>query len=216
MRFQDTVEGWIEQVKLVKSNPYLQSFVRSISKEEIKIVEVRKLGGSEIQSVSMCHPDVLSCVEQYGGKQVFGWILNPWQVADTTEFDGVFNAIFHSCWLTPEGELVTITPQTTKFQMFLPDVSRKFDFSKLQSYNNRTIYLDQYKVPKHCEKPIRNVSYFSAGGFVSRDRNFERYQIPTSLSEVRSAVPASMRRSRNGISCWTAEGIKWAHLKFAI
>ena len=216
MRFDDTEEGWLKKIEEIKSNKNLMNFIAATSKEEIQLVRVRKKGKSGTQPQHMCHDNVKGFVEKHGGKQVYGWLLHHWDENETPEYDGVFTAIFHSNWLTPEGALVSITPYKSEYQIFLTDPRRSFDFSKNESYNNRVIFLDIYDPPRTAVNPSRNVTYFRSGVYIDRDRFFEKYRIPSSQTEVIEAIPESMKRIIGGSLALSGEGKRWASLKYSV
>ena len=216
MRIADTLESWQEQLDKIKSNQHLMNFIKAISKEEAIVVAVKNTPEINNLDEAMCHKNVKECVEQFGGKQIFGWILRPWELYETEEFDGMFLASFHSNWKPPEGELISITPENNKFQIFLPDTIRRFNFDTQESYNNRVVYLDNYKPPSYAFNPSRYVNYFFGGGCADRDRLYEKYRIPKSPDEVTKALPDSMKCVRNGRVVFTPEGEKWAKLKFSL
>ncbi len=216
MRFEDTQEGWTSLLNEIENNRSLMGFLNAISSNPITIVKVRKKGKSGSQPQHMCHENVNTFVKEHGGKQIFGWVLHHWKLNSSKEYDGVFTAIFHSNWLTPENNLVSITPEDTDFQLFLPDTRRSFNFANNESYNNRVIFLDNYDPPSTAKNPTRNVTFFRAGSYIERDKFFEKYRVPVSTEEVFNAVPESMKRIFNGRYQLTEEGKKWACLRFSV
>jgi hypothetical protein len=216
MRFEDTLEGWQEQIEKIKKQSNLMTFIRAISKEEMLVVKVRKSGTSGHQPQAMCHANVANFVTEHGGRQHFGWMLRPWELYDDNQYDGMFLAVFHSNWMSPEGQLVSITPEDNNFHIFLPDLNRKFNFSTQESYNNRVTYTEEYKPPYNAVNPARNVTYFFAAGFADRSKQFEKYRIPKSMTDIENEIPESMKRKINGRLQLTSEGEKWAKLKFSV
>ena len=216
MRFSDTLDGWQEQLRLIQQNSYLLAFIRAISNEQPKIVKVEKtLNGNDI-AFAMCHDVVKEHISRFGGEQVFGWMIRPWTISDNTEFDGMLMAVFHSNWLSPENELVSVTPDKSEFQIFLQDRKRRFNFSTLESYNNRTIYLDSYKPPYDGVDPVRNVNYFTSGPFSDRDKVYEKYRIPQPNERIEDLLPHSMMRVINGSPRISPEGQKYISLKYSV
>ena len=124
--------------------------------------------------------------------------------------------MFHCNWLTPEGNVVNATPMKHSFHIFLPDPKRKYDFDTNTSYNNRTIYLDSYAPLSIERNPARNVTYFTAGPYSSRDKIFERYSIPNSASEALQSLPGSMMHLSGGILKPSKEGKEWLSLRYTI
>ena len=70
--------------------------------------------------VNECFPAMDRKVQECGGKVHYGWQLWEWP--------GVFlEAEFHAVWLSPENELLDITPKHFKVEkiLFLPDPSMR-------------------------------------------------------------------------------------------
>lgn len=213
MRFSDTQEGWNAELLKIRSNVHITNFLKAISSEPIEIVEASK---SHNRPIAMCHDNVRQHVVEHGGEHVFGWMLRPSSMFEHSNFDGMFLAVFHSNWRNPSGKLISITDETSNFHLFLPDKIRKYNFEINESYNNRVIYLDDYKPTFNGLNPSRNVNYFFAGGYADRDRRFEKYRIPKSREEIGASIPESMKKLENGEIVLLPDGIKWAALKFAI
>ena len=51
-----------------------------------------------------CYANVAQHVEQHGGERVTGWLI--WEVRGV-----LLNAERHSCWCSPAGEMVDVTPK---------------------------------------------------------------------------------------------------------
>ena len=185
-------------------------------KEELRLVPNASQDFSSIFARSMCHSNVAEIVEQTGGTAVFGWVVNPYLSIANDEFDGVINSMFHCNLLTPQGELVNVTPLKGAYHIFLPDHSRKWDFKTNTGYNNRTIYLDHYNPPKTAFNPSRNCTYFTAGHYASRDRLFEKFTIATNTQELFDAIPMSMKSVVGGEQMISPEGMKWISLRYNV
>lgn len=215
MRFADTIDGWQEQLEIIQSTPVLANFIRAISKDAPRIVRVEKQVDVASYRPAMCHDNVKEHVRNFSGQHMFGWIIRPWTLFDI-EFDGMLMAVFHSNWLSSDGDLLSITPEPTNFHIFLPDKLRRFNFDTLESYNNRVIYLNSYKPPLNAFNPTRNVNYYFAGGFADRNKNFERYRIPRPNEKVEDLIPKSMLRVIDGSPHATLDGQKYLSLKYSI
>ncbi len=70
-----------------------------------------------------CSDGVLGKIKHDGGSIRFGWAIWEWP-------DILFTAEFHSVWVSPNGELIDITPKPARETriLFLPDVSFTSDF----------------------------------------------------------------------------------------
>ena len=67
-------------------------------------------------------------IEQFGGRMILGWCIWEWPGI-------LLNAEFHACWLSPEEELIDITPKPDRERtiLFLPDPLLKFDGKPIPS-----------------------------------------------------------------------------------
>lgn len=216
MRFSDTIEGWQSQIDYFNTNNHIKAYMEAISKEDLKIVPNQKLGLSAIFSKSMCHANVADIIRKKGGTAVYGWVVNPYLAVANDGYDGIINSMFHCNWLSPDGELVNITPIQGAYHIFLPDHARKWDFETNTGYNNRTLYLDHYSPPKTAFNPSRNCTYFTAGQHASRDKLFEKFTIPSNKEEVFAALPAHMKRVVGGKFMISQEGMQWISLRYTI
>ena len=73
-------------------------------------------------AVNECFPNVEAYSKTHGGSLVHGWALWDW-VGEMIEGE------FHGVWMSPEGELVDISPRVIPLRwiMFLPDPSTVFE-----------------------------------------------------------------------------------------
>jgi hypothetical protein len=60
-----------------------------------------------------CHDNVVAYIQSHGGQQRCGWTLSKYPV-------GVLSAISHSVWISPDDQLVDITPDSVARHLFLP------------------------------------------------------------------------------------------------
>lgn len=216
MRFADTVEGWQSQINYFTTNTYINAYIKAISKEELQIVPNQKHGLTGVYKKSMCHANVEDIIKEKGGTPVYGWVVNPYLAVANDGYDGIITSMFHCNWLSPEGELINITPMQGSYHVFLPDRLRKWDFETNSGYNNRTIYLDHYSPPKTAFNPSRNCTYFTAGQYASRDKLFEKFSIPNNIQEAFAALPAHMKRVIGGEQMISPEGMQWISLRYTI
>ena len=72
--------------------------------------------------VNECFPAVDRKVQECGGKVLYGWQLWEWPGV-------LLEAEFHAVWLSPENELLDITPKPFKVDkiLFLPDPSMRYE-----------------------------------------------------------------------------------------
>jgi len=72
--------------------------------------------------ISDCFPAVDRKVRECGGQVLYGWQLWEW-------FDVLLEAEFHAVWLSPENELVDVTPNPFEVEkiLFLPDPSMRYE-----------------------------------------------------------------------------------------
>jgi len=216
MRFEDTLEGWTEQMNQMISNNHLARYLRAISPLDPILVENSKEGADAKEVAYKCHWNVKQRVETNGGAPVFGWIVKPSRLDDDDRADGLVMSVFHCNWLAPDGKLLNITPFEGKFHIFLQDNVRKYDFNTNTSYNMRIIHLDSFVPPKGMTSLAHNVTYFCADRHISREKIFEKFKKPDNLDEAFAAVPASMRCTFNGELDFTEEGKQWLALKYNV
>ena len=88
-----------------------------------------------------CHLNVKAYVEAYGGKAVFGWLLN--RQPEINEV-GMYTWSFHSVWMKSDGRLVDLTEDShytgRDKTIFVPDTTRSFDFEEGKSHNNFAVF----------------------------------------------------------------------------
>jgi hypothetical protein len=207
--------GYWEAVKsqLLADNEVAQ-FLKSISTEEVQ-VNNRANPGTQQSQVGFCHLNVREHVKRHDGKQIYGWQI----VTELTEgkaLQGCAFAVFHSNWLDGKGQLWDITEATLRTRLFLPDSTRSFNFDTLTGYNNRVVFFSDY-MPKHpLEQVARNKTYYTALGFKSRDRVFEKYTQPQSTAELLSSLPQKFRENTNNGEQLNYEGMEWLALKYSV
>jgi hypothetical protein len=86
-------------------------------------------------------------VDRCGGRMVLGWCIWEWPGI-------LLNAEFHACWLSPEGELIDITPKPDgeKTILFLPDPALKFEgeriLGRIESLSHKREVLDYVAVSR--------------------------------------------------------------------
>jgi hypothetical protein len=163
-----------------------------------------------------CHANVAKRIVTAGGKQSFGWYIQFDQLHQASELDGIITACFHSNWISPEGEMVNITPDDKHFHLFLQDDKRAVNVSKGVFFNNRMAFLDEFKCSPGMKSPPRNVTLFTNREHFSRDKSFERYELVASKEEIYSRVPENMKIARSGRIELTEAGQEYVTLKFNI
>ena len=84
---------------------------------------------SFISEPDNCHINVWVQCDKHGGKPQYGWIIGQ----DLK--NNFLEARFHSVWLSPEGELIDLTPRNDneKRIMFLPDPERVIMLSEYKN-----------------------------------------------------------------------------------
>jgi hypothetical protein len=72
--------------------------------------------------VNDCFPAIDRKVRKCGGKVLYGWQLWEWS-------DVLLEAEFHAVWLSPENELMDVTPKPFKVEkiLFLPDPIMRYE-----------------------------------------------------------------------------------------
>ena len=166
-------------------------FVNAISKCAIEVVS-RTITTGAHNAAGNCHANVREQVKQFGGKQVFGWQI-ACELTDGAAMKGCVYAIFHSNWQDDHGVLWDIAAEVQTPHLFLPDPVRVFDFENAVGYNNRVAFLRKGLAAGTSHKLVLNKTYYTALGYLSRDRGFEKYTVPKSR-----------------------EGIEWLALKFTL
>ena len=89
------------------SNDYLpknkMELLGKIGLRNIIKVKRRKRGMTSSMKMNGCHSNVRILVEQFGGKQLVGYVIEK-------EKDGIpFHIFYHSVWITPEGKVIDPT-----------------------------------------------------------------------------------------------------------
>jgi len=81
-----------------------------------------KHGPESYAQVDECFPAIDRKVQECGGKVHYGWQIWEWPGV-------LLEAEFHAVWLSPEHELVDITPKSFKVEkiLFLPDPSMRYE-----------------------------------------------------------------------------------------
>jgi hypothetical protein len=87
--------------------------------ETLLEVPKRRRGITSSGFLGTSHKNVFALVETLGGSQVFGFAIDSY-------FDGILvNGYTHSCWKTPEGELVDVTGIERFSTKFVPFANYK-------------------------------------------------------------------------------------------
>lgn len=189
-------------------------FVNAISKCAIEVVN-RASTVFANNAIGQCHVNVHDQVKQFGGKQVFGWQIAG-EMTEGVAMKGCICAVFHSNWLDDNDVLWDITAETQKTRLFLPDPVRAFDFDKAMGYNNRLAFLSKGLPANTSHKLVRNKTYYTALGHISRDRGFEKYTVPKSREAMLAALPSKYVVNIAGKNQITEDGMKWLALKFTV
>lgn len=103
-------------------SPFILNSCQSITKETPRYIEILPTLGAEINN---CFFNVKEQCENKGGQAILGWSV--WEFPTVMiEFE------FHAIWESPTGEQIDITPKPMEENkiLFLPDNSKKFDYSK--------------------------------------------------------------------------------------
>lgn len=80
--------------------------------------------------IDKCHVNVEEHIKSHGGTPIYGWII--WQSP------ALLHALFHCNWMSPDGELIDITPKVdgeTKI-LFLPDPAKQWKGRYVPSRRN--------------------------------------------------------------------------------
>ena len=101
------------------SNDYIpknqMELLGKIGLRNIIKVKHRKNGMTSSMNMNGCHSNVRILVEQFGGKQLVGYVIEK-------EKDGIpFHIFYHSVWITPEGKVIDPTS--------LPEDEMKEDYT---------------------------------------------------------------------------------------
>jgi hypothetical protein len=191
---------------------WLNAIVRNPNPTIVRNMDIK-------ENIRNCHLNVKEAVEKYGGSHIYGWYI---QINDniSSEFYGIYDAMFHSNWLQSDGELISVTPDPKheKFHIFLHDPIRKYDWVNRVSYNNRRLYTSEYKAPKWAKDPSRNTNYFvsSTNADIDRDKFYEKYSIPQSKEEMWEQIPQKYKIIKNGELGLSAEGMRYVQFKFSV
>lgn len=179
---------WLRVKTELQQDQEKMQFVNAISKCAIEVVN-RASTVFANNAIGQCHANVRDQVKQFGGKQVFGWQIAG-EMTEGAAMKGSICAVFHSNWLDGCGVLWDITAETQKTRLFLPDTVRAFDFDKSMGYNNRLAFLSKGLPTNTSHKLVRNKTYYTALGHISRDRGFEKYTVPKSREAMLAALPS--------------------------
>lgn len=189
-------------------------FVNAISKCAIEVVN-RTITTGANNATGHCHANVRDQVKQVGGKQVFGWQI-ACELTEGSAMKGSICAVFHSNWRDDYGVLCDIAAESQKPHLFLPDPVRVFDFDKAMGYNNRVAFLSKGLPADTSPKLVRNKTYYTALGYLSRDRGFEKYTVPKSREAMLAALPNKYIINTAGENQITGEGNEWLALKYTV
>ena len=64
-----------------------------------------------------------------------------------------------------------------------------------------------------ADRVVRNKMLFTANGYMSRDRIFEKYKMPSSIQELQAALPSQYVSEDGKIS---EDGYMWLSLKYSV
>ena len=110
-------------------------------------LQIRHPGAAREGSDLFCHALVREQVTRHGGRQCYGWLHSVPAPSDARH--GAHGVTFHSVWLSPEGQLVDLSPHGFSrdgWSLFIPDARRAYDFIGERGYNALVIYTDI----RHC------------------------------------------------------------------
>lgn len=209
-----TYDYWDQMRAQLLANTEVTQFIKAISQQSLEVAHRIKSPANSSQA-GFCHLNVREQVEQHGGKQVYGWQIAT-ELTEGKDLHGTAFGIFHSNWLDPNGVLWDVTQPTLNTQLFLPDPARVFDFATLTGYNNRVVFLSDYKLKHPLEQVARNKTYFTALGFRSRDRVFEKYTQPKSREALLASLPSRYFENTDGEEHLSYEGMEWLALKYSV
>lgn len=142
--------------------------------------------------IDECHRNVFTQVESQGGEVVHGWCV--WEHPCR-----LIEAIFHTVWRSPAGNLIDITPHRDGEQriLFIPDPTRK--------YEGRPI--DSFRVPLANDRRILRA--------IRMNEDFDKLRHKHLLPDGRAAVPASeviavaLRHTERNDPCVCGSGKKF-------
>jgi hypothetical protein len=107
--------------------------------EQALFVPVRPRKGGKFDN---CFNEVKEQVRKSGGSQLFGWMIWIWPYVMT-------EAVLHSVWQSPKGELVDVTPKQENEQriLFIPDSNVSYAGKRVD--NVRIALWDDPRVHKY-------------------------------------------------------------------
>jgi len=93
-----------------------------------------------------CLTDVPAYSEKMGGNVQFGWTI--WECPNV-----FLEAEFHACWLSPEGDLIDITPKAGNENkiLFLPDSQRIYEHKAVANRRKALIDTEFTRLWLECE-----------------------------------------------------------------
>jgi hypothetical protein len=155
-----------------------------------------------------CFSNVEAKVESSGGSMVLGWTI--WETPGI-----LVEGEFHSCWQSPSGELVDVTPKRDGERriLFLPDPSRTWE--RLFVCNVRLPLVDTPEIQAQIkyfegEEALRQKYWCGDHAEIPID---ELLALQTSLEQ--SVGSASSDRPGRNDRCWCGSGKKYktCHLR---
>lgn len=159
MFFKSVVPDYITELEFnfIKS---INPLIKDKNSEGFGYIDISPEAYNGEYHVSCCQINVAKKIEKDGGKRLIGWCI--WKSPVLLE------AEYHHVWVSPEGNIVDITPQSDKGEtiLFVVDPEQKDD--GLPVLNKRKILKDIPEVRKMIE--LQDRIYFYR----------KKYQIPYS------------------------------------
>ena len=89
-----------------------------------------------------CYYNVMKKVSYDGGSMQYGWAIWEWP-------DVMLEGEFHAVWISPQGNLIDITPNIENKILLLPDNSISYDFNLRKKIPNKRKIITSNSTLKH-------------------------------------------------------------------
>lgn len=140
-----------------KINQKVASEMKMFTNQECILVKRIIDKNSEYSKEGKCHLNVQHMVKNYGGEQIYGWLLT--RNKQLINKCGVWHWMFHSVWKNKDGELIDVSKDTNyegqEFSTFWLDANRKADLDEGLFYNSIVSF-------ENVEFAKRNLGYLES------------------------------------------------------
>ena len=180
--------GWNEVLQKTMAIKSYKKFFEVTSQKSAVVVKNDASIFRE-NKIGHCHENCRKAELEGLGLRVSGWyVMN--EFTHESFASGMCRLVHHSNLLLADGSIVNITSDVeAKYQIFIQDELRDYDFENRIGYNDRLLFGDTFRVGASVP---RNKVHFAAKDKFSRDVYFEKFKLYTSDDKESIQIPNNL------------------------